>query len=999
MALKLKFDPHQPHQLTAIQSVVQLFEGFTPYEQGFALGDEIVPNLPPYEAFSESWLLENVQAVQEQNKIHQSPQTDLSMDDGMVMEGSGNESWRSPSFTIEMETGTGKTYVYLRTIYELRKHYGFRKFIIVVPSIAIYEGVIKAFQITQSHLRSLYDNEVVNLTTYDGAQISKVRGFATSSFTEVMVMTDAAFNKSTNNLYKPSEKLPGERLPYQFIQETRPIIILDEPQSIDTTEKAKAAIRTLHPLFTLRYSATHRESPNLVYRLTPIEAYRQNLVKKIQVIGLTELENLNRPMLTLESVSRAPITAKVKTLVQNQGKTEEATVTLKQGNNLHNKTHRDEHATGYVVEEINVNQGGEFVRFENGVQVSMQDGATPSRPEIFRAQVEQTIEQHMRTQQALHSRGIKVLSLFFIDRVANYTTENGFIRTTFDAAFNSIKSRYPLFQAVAPEAVREGYFAKAKAKTGEETAIDTAGKNQAEREAEKAAFALIMKEKERLLSFSEPVSFVFAHSALREGWDNPNVFQICTLNQTNSEFKKRQEIGRGLRLCVNQDGDRIFNEDVNILTVIANESYETYAARLQEEYVEAGDAPPPPPKRPTTNQAKRNDTVFYSAAFQEFWQKLCQKTRYTVQVDTETLVAECVAKLDATAFPEPKIVLTKGRFVITEFTIKLESIVDGKANILVEKRDSDNNISSSGMLFDVRSTYAVKARDKLSTVCRDERLRDFTVLEVIEDGDNSCVRFSNEEEVSRYQEIRFSTEKGQKPDEKAILTFSDSYPVFNLVDRTARETNLTRPTVNRIFQGMKNEKKTALFKNPEGFAGIFITTVKNAVADHLVERLEFALEPGTIPYDVDELFPAQKAFPQKELIDAGQKGLYDKVQIDSGIEEKFVNYRLIPDENKVLAYFKFPPSFKIRLPKVIENYNPDWGIVRLSEDGKHVLQLVRETKGTIKLEALQFPQERRKIHCAMKHFQQLGIDYRPITDQTTAWWTRWDEVEQAKLLG
>jgi type III restriction enzyme len=313
--LSFKFDPNQAYQLAAINSVVRLFEGLPKYDRAdFNLSDEIVPNLPPDETIFEDFLLDNLRAVQKQNKLPES--LNLEVDDGMVLEGAGYESWRSPSFTIEMETGTGKTYVYLRTIYELRKHYSFSKFIIVVPSVAIFEGVRKAFQITYSHFSSLYGNEVVNLVPYDGTQLSRVKNFATSSFTEIMVMTDDSFNKITNNLYKPSEKLPGDRLPYHFIQEIRPILILDEPQSIDNTEKAKEAIRTLHPLFTLRYSATHRVKPNLVYKLTPIDAYLQNLVKKIQVIGINEEENFNRSILTLESVNRDPITAKVKTLVQ-----------------------------------------------------------------------------------------------------------------------------------------------------------------------------------------------------------------------------------------------------------------------------------------------------------------------------------------------------------------------------------------------------------------------------------------------------------------------------------------------------------------------------------------------------------------------------------------------------------------------------------------------------------------------------------------------------------
>jgi type III restriction enzyme len=272
--------------------------------------------MPPFRALSEPWLYDNLRAIQQLNYVHADDLAGiLDVEEGMVLEGAGSESWRYPSFTIEMETGTGKTYVYLRTIYELRKRYGFGKFIIVVPSIAIYEGVIKNFQITKDHFRAIYENETVNLIEYEGSKIRQLRAFATSTFVEVMVITLDSFNKITNLIYKPSENLPGERLPYQFIQETRPILILDEPQNMGS-EKSKEALRTLHPLFALRYSATHKVIPNLVFRLTPFDAYRLSLVKKIQVYGVTERENFNQPFLGLEAVTlEGGINAKLRTYI------------------------------------------------------------------------------------------------------------------------------------------------------------------------------------------------------------------------------------------------------------------------------------------------------------------------------------------------------------------------------------------------------------------------------------------------------------------------------------------------------------------------------------------------------------------------------------------------------------------------------------------------------------------------------------------------------------
>ena len=987
--LHLKFDPNQKYQLTAIDSVIQLFDGLSKYQNDFALrspdSDEIVPNLPPDESIYEDFLLENLNYIQRQNKIGEtlSLSDNEGVYDGPIIEGANGEpDERSPKFTIEMETGTGKTYVYLRTIYELRKQYGFSKFIIIVPSIAIYEGVKKSFEITKNHFASLYSNEVVNLFPYDGAQLSKVRSFATSTFTEIMVITVQAFNKvKGNNIYKHSEKLPGELKAYQYIQKTRPILILDEPQSIDNTEKAKKAIRTLNPLFTLRYSATHKIKPNLLYRLTPVDAYHQNLVKKIQVVGVAEEENLNRPALVLESVTKSPITAKVKTLVAEKGAVKEEVITLKQGDNLYDKTKRDEHKDGYRVAEIGVKRKDEFVQFENTLTLRLNENLAPSRPEIFRIQIRETIKQHMEMQQKLYDKGIKILSLFFIDRVANYTKDDGIIRTIFEQEFEQLKTKYSRFQQYSAKDVREGYFSTNK--SGD--AIDTEGRTVAQREAEKKAFTLIMQKKEQLLSFDEPVSFIFAHSALKEGWDNPNVFQICTLNQTASEIKKRQEIGRGLRLCVDQDGNRIFDEDINVLTVVANESYEEYAAGLQREYVEEGEEAPPKPKRPQQSTVHRKDELFYSDDFQSFWEKLCQRTKYNISIDSNKLIKQCINQLNNNDFPEPKIVLSKGRFIITEYSIQLKSVKNNKATICLKTKSTEKE----NKLFSTDDTGEFKVRDDLSRKFNEARLRGYKILEIIEDGENSLVKFSdkNQTELYIHQPIEFTSEKGQTPDQETVETLKDNYPVFNLIERAAKETKLTRATLNRIFQGMSEDKQRQIFKNPEGFSSTFISTIKNVATPHIVDNIQFTLDNiSNLAQKVEELFPPKKSLAQKELIEAGERGLYNQVQVDSEVETNFVNRRLIPDEEKVVLYFKFPSSFKVNFPKIIGNYNPDWGIIRQNENGKHTLELIRETKGRTDTENLRFIHEKLKIDCAARHFKAIGIDYRVIDDKIVDWW-------------
>jgi type III restriction enzyme len=989
--LRLVFDPNQKHQLDAVESVVKIFEGLPKQVAAQMLQAELVPNLPEFESLHESWLYDNLRVIQQENKIQTDLVGTLDVEDGMVLEGAGTESWRYPSFTIEMETGTGKTYAYLRTIHELRQQYGFSKFIVVVPSIAIYEGVIKNFEITKDHFAALYGNETVNLVRYNGSRLNQLRSFSSSTFVEVMVITLDSFNKKSNVIFKPSEKLPGERLPFEYIQETRPILILDEPQNMES-QKAKEALRTLHPLFALRYSATHRTSPNLVYRLSPFDAYRLNLVKKIQVYGVTERENFNQPFLGLKKVETSGgIKAKIETYVMDKGRLKKAELTLKHGDDLSEKTKRDEHKGGYKVIEINAAQG--FVDFENGIRLSEKETIGPSKPEIFRIQIRKTIEQHMEMQQKLQRKQIKVLSLFFIDRVANYTAEDGLIRKIFDEEYQKLQKVYPFYTDIDVEDVRSAYFAKSKPKKGETEgeAIDTESRNKGQRAAEKEAFKLIMKDKERLLSFDEKTCFIFAHSALKEGWDNPNVFQICTLNQTVSEFKKRQEIGRGLRLAVDQTGERVFDEDVNILSVVANESYESYAGRLQTEYVEDGLAAPPRPSNAARIKAKRNDEIFNSTqAFRDFWAKLQKNTNYEISVDTQELIDRCVEKINNKPSPKTTIVLERGSFVVSDYTLSLLSISAENCKLEITVKDTLGNENISKNSFE--------ERDDLSKELKDDRLRGFKIVELVDDGDNSRVVFGNGENLYKDTPIRFQSEKGQKPKERVTLAPEERFPVFNLMDRAAKETGLTRPTINQIFKGLSDRKKKSIFANPEGFAGLFITEINNTLADHIADRIEFVITPDPTKwgYDLDDLFPEEKEYPQKELIPASEAGLYDQIQVDSEVESQFVEQQLNED-GEVVFYFKFPPTFKIDFPRIIGNYNPDWGIARFGSENKVILELVRETKGREELDGLQFPSERRKILCAQKHFDALGIDYRVVTSQPD-WWKPGDVMPKQEGL-
>lgn len=992
--LTLQYNPDQQFQLDAISSVVDLFEG-VPYQEQIELSagtmNDVTPNFPPDEFLDEILLHENLQRVQERNNDESRGSElefsdDLNVDDGMVLEVAGNDSIRVPHFTVEMETGTGKTYVYIRTIYELKKNYGFTKFIIVVPSIAIYQGVTKSLKTMRNHFRQLYDNQNVAVIEYDSTKLGELNTFANYNDLTVMVMTIDSFNKASNNIFKHTEKLQGEWKPYEYIQATRPIVILDEAQNFETN-KAKEAIRTLKPLFVLRYSATHRETPNLVYRLTPIDAFRNNLVKQIEVIGISELDNLNEGVLRLLEIKRNPMSAVLRALVIDKGQLVERDISLKQGEDLFVKTKNPDYEQ-FIVEDIRYskNEEDQMIVFENGVTLSVSDSML-SKESIFRSQIERTISVHMQRQQALKAQGIKVLSLFFIDRVKNYTASDGMIKRLFDESFERLKRHYDDFKDLSANEVRQGYFSKPKVDSPEEEAVDTEGKNQKQREMEKQAFELIMRDKERLLSFDEPVSFIFAHSALKEGWDNPNVFQICTLNQTGSIMKKRQEIGRGLRLSVDQEGKRAENHDINILTVVANEQYESFVSRLQQEYIEDGVDAPPAPKTPEPSKVKRRDDIYTSDEFNEFWRKLNKKMSYKVTVDTDKLIEQCVERLNNAKFPSPLIEITKGRFIMCEYKISLVSVEGKSAKLKIEMEDSRGEKN--------QYEFVVGDGDDLKKKTKDERLRGFKVLHMGELYGEPYVKFTNEITIKKFEPFKFQTEKAEKPKKQVEQAEKSTYPIPDFITRTANETNLTKKTIVDIFKRINKEQTEKIFYNPEGWISTFLSEIRITLSDHIVDNIEFEIDDNTEVYELDTLFPEMVKQPQRELIEAGKAGLYDKIQVDSDVEREFIENLIKPDVEKdnTILYFKFPPKFKILLPKIIGNYNPDWAIVR-RYNGKLKLELVRETKGGVKLEDLRFPQEKRKILCAMKYFEKIGVSYKVVTSTSHDWM----QLNEAKQL-
>lgn len=679
--MQFKFDANQDFQLKAIESVAGLLEGQPLIRSQilFAFGFAAIPNRLD---LTEKELLANLQRIQARNgltpvdkKLYPIQKTIEAVD--------GKQSVNFFNFSVEMETGTGKTYVYLRTAFELNRRYGMRKFIVVVPSVAVREGVLKTLEITDKHLRELYNNVPCRYYAYDSSNLTQVRQFALSDGIELMVMTIDSFNKASNVIHQTTDRLQGET-PVHLVQTTRPILILDEPQNMES-ELRIAALSALNPLFALRYSATHRNPYNLIHRLTPYDAYRQGLVKRIEVAGVEKEADENQVFLRLDAIrsKKKKVTASLTVhKLMRTGAVKEQSVSVKPGDSLESKANRPEYAN-FVIEEINPGNG--TVLFKNSKELHLGESRGVDKEAIFDSQIRYTISEHFRKQMRLKEQGIKVLSLFFIDRVDNYIHHDGIIRKLFNKAFNDLKANSN-FKDIDPETVQAAYFSSRKTKTGEVIYEDS---KTGESEKDKITYDLIMKDKERLLSFEEPTCFIFSHSALREGWDSPNVFQICTLNQTVSEMKKRQEIGRGVRLAINQQGDRVREEHINVLTVVANESYEKYVGQYQAEVEgEFGIeyASPRPANARQQGVAKLKKQWLLKPEFKELWDHINHKTRYAVKIDTPQLINDVLKELNNAEIRMPKVVVSKARVEVEGNQFVAYHTAEHKESYNAEKR-------------------------------------------------------------------------------------------------------------------------------------------------------------------------------------------------------------------------------------------------------------------------------------------------------------------------
>ena len=673
MSIVVKFESNQDYQTEAIESVINLFEGLPNPEGSFIVSDSIVEDLNNGQLFQESvfsngfavgsqdlreLIVKNLAQVQSRTRqsaegqpvaiIPPEHRSEVGDDDQLT------------DFSVEMETGTGKTYVYLRTAIELYLKYGLSKFVIVVPSVAIREGVLSTLRMTKSHFEEVYAGIQMDSYAYDAKNVNKLRQFATSKHLQILVMNIASFHKDTNIIKREADGLNG-RAPIEFIQAVRPVLIMDEPQKLGS-DLQEAAIAELNPLFKLRYSATHRDHHHRLYCLNPIDAYNMRLVKRIDVLSVTAPDNENVAYVEITKITASAGGVSATAMV-NKG-TGRKSVTLRRNTDLREETKLAIY-DGWVVEDIHAttDELPGYVEFQNGRVLRLNSSTGVELDLWHRELIRAAIEEHLNTELKLKSKAAigaiqptKPLTLFFIDRVANYVGEDAKFHTIFEEEYLSVQKDRNFRNLEMPEAkdAHRGYFSSSKGQAKD-------SKEDRPTKDDEDAYDLIMKDKERLLSLDEPVRFIFSHSALAEGWDNPNVFTICNLQQVQSEVKRRQQIGRGLRLPVMANGERCRVEDVNHLTVIANENFEKFAAELQKDIQKETGYVFKDLVRDKRSRVSLSPKPGFEkiAGFQELWKAIAPKTTYRLGFKSEVLVKEAVARLkaaDAITLPSFKVV-------------------------------------------------------------------------------------------------------------------------------------------------------------------------------------------------------------------------------------------------------------------------------------------------------------------------------------------------------
>lgn len=910
---------------------------------------------------------------------------------------------RGSDFTVEMETGTGKTYVYLRTIFELNKEYGFTKFIIVVPSVAIKAGVIKTLEITEAHFKSLYANVPYRYFLYDSAALSDVRSFALSGDIEIMVMTVQAINKSgdeaeaeaeekdavkakeksKNVIYRASEKTSGEK-PIDLIRETRPVLIVDEPQSVDggLEGAGKKALQRLHPLCTLRYSATHAEKHHMLYRLDAVDAYNRGLVKTIEVAAARVESGHNKAYLRFLGVkqSKGTITARVEVDVQKGKAVQRKEITMGTGS-LELETGRDIYAD-IQVNDFGIGPDGEpylsLSTLERPLKVGEAIGALDNNS-FIRQLFARTIEEHLKKELRLRPQGIKVLTLFFIDRVDNYRRYddegnrlNGPYADIFEEEYRraaKLPQYRTLFNDVdlvtAPADVHDGYFSTDKKKVGKKTveiAKDTNGGTKADDE----AYKLIMEKKEELLSFAKPLKFIFSHSALREGWDNPNVFQICSLREMGTERERRQTIGRGLRICVNQDGDRVRAPGVNTLTVIASESFEQFAEALQVEIEQDtgirfgivedhqfANIPVVGPDGQTAPLGVEKSETLWSAlkvaGYVDAKGKVQDKLRQALKTNTFVIPADFQAQQPA----------------IEDILRKLAGKLDIK-----NADDKSDPIKLRKQVLLSPDFQALWDRIKYRTSYEVDFDPEALVTQAAKAfADGPPIKKTHLEWRTADLAIgRGGVTAAERGTARTVIINESDLVLPDLLTDLQERTHLTRKSLVRILK--ESGRMDDFPRNPQQFIELAAECITRTKRTLLVEGIKYQ-RLGDAHFYAQSLFESQEITGYLTNMLAVQKSIYEHLVYDSDTEANFAEQ--LEENEAVKVFCKLPAWFKVPTP--LGNYNPDWALV-IEQDGEQKLYFVVETKHSLFADDIR-EREEDKIKCGRAHFAAIGTDANP----------------------
>jgi len=1021
--MKLQFKEQQ-FQIDAVKAVVDCFAGINPKTNRFTLerSKDIINKARQVAAdnstaltldlevmedigyrntpiqITDNQILENLKRVQFANDIPLSTQLERP------------KGYKSGyNLTIEMETGTGKTYTYIRTMFELNKEFGWSKFIIIVPSIAIREGVYKSFEVTQDHFQEIYNHKITPFI-YNSSRPQDIENFASDSRISVMIINTQAFNATGKDARRIKMELDqfGSRKPIEILAQTNPILIIDEPQSVDG-EKTLESMQDFNPLFTLRYSATHKVEYNKVFRLDALDAYNRKLVKKIQVKGINlkgtsgtngylYLENI------IVSKDKSPVAAVEYEVRNASGATKRIRQKLSKGANLFELSGNMPQYKNQVIQEIDGYHNKIVI---NGLELFAGDVIGDFYEQDFRRiQIRETIYSHLKKEKQLFDKGIKVLSLFFIDSVEKYKQYNelgeevpGEYAKIFEEEYNKLRSEFlDLFHQDYNEYLKEsdpsnvhkgympsnyfsylerdsadklhrGYFSIDK----KNKMIDPTVKRGKEDSEDISAYDLIMKDKERLLSFDEPTRFIFSHSALKEGWDNPNVFQICALKHSDATIRRRQEVGRGMRLCVNEHGNRLDFEtvgeqvhEINRLTVIASESYEEFARGLQSEIAATLKDRPQKAEVDFFIGKLVTDAFGQSIRLTEEVSKKLNKFLYKNDIldDEDKITSDGKAKIESNQVPLPEN-LEPYRSAITKL---LKSIYTGDSiNIENDRNNVEVNVNSNfhkkefqelWNRINIKSIYEVKFdTNKLIEDSKNRINKDLYIADRSYEVKEGVLEQTTKQKIDSHEAIQVTSRATKKLD-------TDVYTntVYDIIGEMVNATNLKRTTVVAILKKINPNQFYLIRKNPEEFIAKCSKLINETKASLIINNIVYHKTEDR--YDAKTVFTNSKeSLRQTEIL---KKHIYDYLISDSKVEREFAS--ALEASEEVTVYAKLPKGFYITTP--VAKYSPDWAIV-FDKDKVRQIYFVAETKGTDNTNELKGI-ENLKIHCADEHFKEIS---------------------------